>query len=353
MRNLKRFTALALILILVLMVIVGCAQKDVSTKEETKKDVSTEEKQSEEQVEAVELPSKIMTVGSQSPGSLYVTYCAAWAKILMDEFEGLQVDVGPGGSSQNIIMVSNGEKDFGITSSSQAYFGWNGLEWAKGNKYQNMRAMVPAFPAILAMFSLEESGIDSISDWNGKVVCLGTAGSGSDTIGRQIIKLFDLKPAKIVNASWSDAGNMLRDGVVDTICYIAGHPVGFAQELEVSHKLNIYSLTEAERKKLQEVHPYYQTYKIEKNTYKALKTDLDTVTIFNFLICKKDLPEDFIYHVVKKTFKNRDRLAEAHQMFKQTKPENVYYINVPLHPGAERYYKEMEIKLPKTLQPDN
>jgi hypothetical protein len=71
------------------------------------------------------------------------------------------------------------------------------------------------------------------------------------------------------------------------------------------------------------------------------------------LICKKDLPEEFIYHAVKSTFENVDILIQAHSMFDETKPENAYYINIPLHPGAERYYKEMGISLPQTLTPDN
>jgi hypothetical protein len=339
MSFLRRFFLITLLLIFAVTMMFGCTKK--------------EPQPADKPAETVELPSKIMTVGSQAPGSLYVTYCAAWSQILMKRFDGLQVDVLPGGSSQNIVMVSNGEVDFGITSSSQAYFGWKGTEWAKGTKYQNIRSIVPAYPAILAFFSLEKSGIDSIQKWNDKVVCLGPSGSGSDTIGRQLIDLFDLNPKKIVNAAWDDAGNMLRDGLVDAICYIAGHPVGFAQELEVNHRLNVYSLNKEERDRLQEAHPYYPTYKIKEGTYKTLEEDLETVTIFNFLICKKDLPEEFIYHAVKSTFENVDILIQAHSMFDETKPENAYYINIPLHPGAERYYKEMGISLPQTLTPDN
>ncbi|KUK14400.1 MAG: TAXI family TRAP transporter solute-binding subunit [Synergistetes bacterium] len=291
-------------------------------------------------------PKPIMSVASGPAGSLYVNFCAAFAEALMKAFDGLQVNVEPGGSSQNMILVHRGEAEFGITATLQTYPGYYGFGWAK-ERYTKVASLIPAYSYQGVWFAPANSPVNSLQDLNGKVVGLGYAGGGSDVTGRQILEFFNIKPAKIVNASWSDTGGMLRDGLLDAVFYLAGHPAGFIQEVETQKELKFIEISDEEFKKFIEAYPYYTVGVLRAGTYKGIKKDLKVFQGWNFIICQPDLPEDFIYNVVKSIFEeNLSIIHNAHSSFKQCNLENVQYMNLPLHPGAEKYYKEKGVKLP-------
>lgn len=330
----------ALVLILVLAMLFNVALVGCSSKEAPKAPAP-------EQAAGPKLPKANMVAASQMPGSLYVTYISAWATLLMDQFEGLNVDQQPGGSSQNIVLVQNKEVDFGITTAATGYMGWYGIEWAKGVKYQNMKALMPAYPAVLGVFTLPKYNIKGIQDWEGKTIHVGPSGSASDVLGKQLAELFGIKNVKFLNSPWADAGDMLKDGLAQSVLYIAGHPVGFAQEVEVSQEMVVYGLTTEEIKKVSEKYPYYLDFKIPAGTYKALKNDLNTLVAFNYVFCDPDLPADFIYNVVKETYENVDVLKSAHPSFSHTSTDYLRYVPIPFHEGAIKYYTEKGAKLPE------
>lgn len=294
-------------------------------------------------------PKKVLAAGSQQAGSLYVTYVTAWSKLLMDNFDA-QVTVEPGGSSQNVQLVHQGKMEFGITSSSQCYQGFFGIGWAK-EKYDKVRALFPAYPAIMATAVLDDSTIKSIRDLEGKRVHVGPAGSGTDVLMRQWFDLFNFKPARIVNANNEDARGMMVDGLLDVFMNIGGHPAGFLQELEISKKLRFIAFDKGEMDKFRQAYPYYGTGILKAGTYKGLTQDQETLVIMNFIIGAADLPEDFVYNVVKRTFEDVKKIHDAHVSFVDTDPKNVGQIPIPFHPGAERYYKEKGIQLPKVVPP--
>jgi TRAP transporter TAXI family solute receptor len=291
-------------------------------------------------------PRSLMSVCSQQTGSLYVTYCAAFAKVMEANFENLRMNVEPGGSSQNMILVNNKKAEFGITSSSQAYMGYWGIGWAKGKgKFNKVRALFPAYPAITAIFAMADSPIKKFEDVAGHVLCLGPRGSGSDVMGRQLLEMFGIKPERIVNASWSDMVGMMEDGLVDVVLNIGGHPAGFVQQLEVKHKLRFIPLSKEMMEKFMSAYPYYGKGTLQK-VYKGMSGPQETLVIMNFIITEKDMPENFIYDTVKATWVNVNVIRSTHRTFTETDVKNLKFIPIPLHPGAIKYYKEKGIAIP-------
>lgn len=300
----------------------------------------------------VEIPKRVMAVGSASAGSLYVTYTAAWADMLMKNIEGLNVTVEPGGSSQNMQTIHSGDTDFGITATLQTYPGYYGIGWADGTKYQNVNSLFPSYSYEGVFFTTAANkGINSIKDLNGKIVSFGYAGGGSDFTGRELMEFFGIKPKEIVNASWTDVGGMLGDGLVDAVFYLAGHPASFIQELEMQHELKFFGLTDEEFKQFQEEKPYYNVGIVKSGTYKGMTDDYKALQGWNFIIVSPELSEDFVYLITKTTWENVKAIHDAHVSFVQTDLENVKFMNVPLHPGAKRYYEEKGVELPKLPPP--
>lgn len=300
---------------------------------------------------SVEPPKPVMSAASQVGGSLYVTYVAAWIQALTEQFDGLSITQEPGGSSQNIILVSNGDTDFGITASSQAYIGYYGLGWAEGEKYQNFVGLHPAYPTYMTVLTLADSGIDSFEDLAGAELAVGVPGGGSDVISRELMGYLGIEPARYVNASWEDTGGLLRDGLADAVLYIAGHPAGFLQELEVSHELNFLELNSEQIDGFLEEYPYYAPVALAAGTYEGMEEEFNTVGQMNFMIGSPELPDDFVTALLDTIYASADQLAQAHPDFAETKLENVRGIPVPLHPAAKRYYEERDVEIRQAPAP--
>lgn len=326
---------LACILFATMVLGAGCSQKPADTGEQE-----------------VEIPRGVMAIGSASSGSLYVTYTAAWADMIMKNIEGLNITVEPGGSSQNMQMIQSGDVEFGITATLQSYPGYYGTGWANGTQYQHVNSFFPSYSYEGVFFAKASStDINSIKDLDGKIIALGYAGGGSDFTGREIIEFFDIKPKEIVNASWTDVGGMLKDGLVDAVFYLAGHPASFIQELELQHDLKFISLTDEQFSQFQEEKPHYNVGTLASGTYKGMTEDYKALQGWNFIVISPDLPEDFVYLLTKTTWDNVSAIHNAHSSFIQTDLDNVKYMNVPLHPGAQKYYEEMGVELPVVPPP--
>ena len=291
-------------------------------------------------------PKKVLSVGSGPSGSLFVNYTASWSDLLMKRTEGLNLTVEPGGSSQNMRAIHSGNMGFGITSTLQTYPGYYGKGWAKGVQYNKIASLFPSYSYEGVFFAKANSPVNSIHDLNGKIVSFGYAGGGSDVTGRELFEFYGIKPKNIVNASWTDVGGMVKDGLVDAVFYLAGHPAGFIQEIELTNDLKFIPVSDADFNKFLKEKPFYNIGSLPAGTYKGIKQSYKVFQGWNFIAGSPSLPAEFIYQILKITWDNVSAIHNAHKSFVQTETKNVRFMNLPLHPGAEKLYKEKGVELP-------
>jgi TRAP transporter TAXI family solute receptor len=113
----------------------------------------------------------------------------------------------------------------------------------------------------------------------------------------------------------------------------------------VRHKLRFLQLSDAMMDKFIEKYPYYGKTTL-KQVYQGMTGPMETLSIMNFMITNKDLPDDFIYNTVKVVWDNVDEIRAAHRVF-ETLADYAKNVPIPFHPGAVRYYEEKGIQLPK------
>ena len=80
---------------------------------------------------------------------------------------------------------------------------------------------------------------------------------------------------------------------------------------------------------------------IPAGTYNGQTADVPTVAVVNFLVTHEGVSEETVYQMTKQLFENLPELEAAHKAAASIKLEKALGgMPVPLHPGAERYYKE-------------
>src|SRR5690606_21011228 len=110
---------------------------------------------------------------------------------------------------------------------------------------------------------------------------------------------------------------------VDAIAFGAGVPVPAASELEATTELNFLSFSSEQISTLEASLPV-SAYTVPASTYETLKRagkGVSTVSMWNFAIANADLPEDFVYQVVKTTMENHRKMMNIHRSAATTIPE--------------------------------
>ena len=255
-----------------------------------------------------------------------------------------------GGPVHNTQLIDAKQSDFGMVTAAPIWEGWHGKGWAKGKKHQNTRVIFPMYATYFQMYALKKSGIKSLHDLNGKRVGVGPIGGTPATYWPKILEISGVKPGRIVNAESVNLNLQLVYGTLDANSQAVGLPWIIITEIETTYEINILSVPKADAEKFIAKYPLFSIGTIPKGFYKSNKDyEVETVTVWNYMIVHKDTPEDFVYEVVKKTFENVDILIAAHGSARETKPEFIVTSPIPLHPGASRFYKEKGIKIPEQL----
>ena len=190
-----------------------------------------------------------------------------------------------------------------------------------------------------------DSGIETFEDLKGKRVNIGNPGSGQRATMEVVMNALgwtlddfalasELKPAEQSAA--------LGDNKVDAIIYTVGHPNGSIQEATTTVDARIIPVTGPEIDALIADNPYYAAATIPGGMYTGTDEDVSTFGVKATFVTSADVPDDVVYEVVKAVFDNFDRFKGLHPAFADLTEEEMISagLSAPLHPGAEKYYKE-------------
>jgi len=293
---------------------------------------------------------KELTIGIAPVGGTYYIWGGGFAKLLEEKVEIPGYMVVTGGPLQNTKMVDGKKLDFGMVTSSPVWEGWHGEGWAKGKKYQNTRVVFPMYASYFQMYAMKKSGMKSILDLNGKSIGVGPLGGTAATYWPKILEIAGVRPSRNVKGDSEGLNRQFKDRVLDANAQAVGLPWMMVKEIETTHEISLLPISKADVEKFIAKYPHFSPGVIPKGTYKSnADYDVETITVWNFMIVHKDALDDLVYQVVHKTFENVDILIAAHSAAKETKPEYIVHSPIPLHPGAVKYYREKNIKIPDKL----
>ncbi|MTI95972.1 MAG: TAXI family TRAP transporter solute-binding subunit [Firmicutes bacterium] len=290
-----------------------------------------------------------LSLGASSVGSSSYNKLTIWSSLISDE---LDVDVTPegtAGSVANVQLVHTGELEISATTPNLAREGLEGTGFAEGTKMEDLRLVLTFDSFVLQFFALESSGISSIEDLEGKHINLSRAGSGTDTWARRVLEAAGITPDRISNLSPGEANDLMRDGGLDASAVMGSiHPSII--ELNASHDLNVFGVGDFTDEFILE-HTDMFKVTMDGGIYEGIEEPFVTAGEISILIASSDLPEDFVYDMVKTTYENKNQLASGYEGFATIDPEDIGLGMIPLHPGAYRYYEELGLELPAEVLP--
>ena len=291
--------------------------------------------------------SNIITGTGGNTGTYYAFTTAVGQVLSTDDYKFTVQATG--GSQANIEMIEDGEAQFAIVQNdvmNYAYEGTNGF----AAPITCFSAVGCVYAEVCQVIATKSSGIKTIADLKGKDVAVGDAGSGVYYNATQILAAAGLDIDKDINktaASFGNAATLLKDGDIDAAFITAGTPTPAVSDLTTSTDIVAVDLGEDVIAKLMNDYPFYAKHEYTSDDYSFISDDeaSSTVAIMATFIVSNDMSEEQVYEITKNLWENQEEIAVAHAKGKEMNKDTAVAAigNVPLHPGAEKYYREIGV----------
>jgi TRAP transporter TAXI family solute receptor len=291
---------------------------------------------------------KFVTIGTGGVTGVYYAVGGAVCRLLNKDRakHGIRCSVeSTGGSAFNINTIQAGELDFGMAQSDVAFNAIKGEGQYKGKAFGDLRSVYSVHPEPFTVLARKEANISKFEDFKGKRFNVGNPGSGTRASMEQLLaemgwKLSDFSLASELRAD--EHGPALCDNKIDGFFYAVGHPSANIQDPTTTCGAQLVSLTGPAVEKLVKQFPYYAKATVPGGMYAGNAKPTETYGVLATLVTSAKVPEASVYELVKATFENFDEFKKLHPAFANLKPEEMVKngLSAPLHPGAEKYYKE-------------
>lgn len=257
-----------------------------------------------------------------------------------------------GGGTANMELLQAGDAELGIVNTSSLYESLRGeAEWTNGQIYDKIRGAAALYPTYFTCYTMESSGINSLSDLNGKKVGLGSKGMSMDSVMRQFFDDMGIVPAQIHNDGHAATATALGDGVIDAAITFSYPPFAAINELESTNSLKFIGMTSEEQAYFLDKYDFYKADELPANSYKGNPEGVKGVSEYTTLVTTTEVSADEVYLMVKALYENQADLIAVHKSAENMTTENVLKFNIPLHAGVVRYLKEVGIDVPAELIP--
>ena len=293
-----------------------------------------------------------LAIATGGTGGTYYPLGGALAQAISENVEGIAASAQSGNASvANCNLIARGDVETAFVQNNVADEAYNGLGPFRGHPVLNLRAIAALYPETVQVVARKAAGVKNLSDAKGKIIAVGDKGSGTEVDTHNILSLHklnydDIKPLYV---NFSVAAQRLLDNQGDILFTSAGYPTSAIIELMRDKECNFVNLDPAAIKQLCEKYPFYVPVTIPPGTYKGQTEPVKTIAMMALWVADGKVDDELIYKAAKALWAKGATgesgaaiLAKIHDQGKNIKLETALKgITIPLHPGAEKFYREV------------
>jgi len=289
---------------------------------------------------------QFVAIATGGTGGTYYPLGGSLAQLLSNYVEGLIVTAQTGNASRaNCNLISRGQIETAFSQANVTYWSYTGTGIYKNEPViTNLRGIASLYPETIHIIATKASGIKNIEDLKGKSVGVGAPNSGTAADAEIILKAHGLtfNDVKVDFIDFNEVAQRLVDGQIDAGFTTAGYPTSSIIDIATKRDMVLIPIREEKIKELVEAVPYYGATVIPAGIYKGIDEPVPALATPALWICDARLEPTLVYKMTKALWEHRDVLEKVHSQGKNiTLDTALSGMGIPLHPGAELYYKEI------------
>lgn len=275
-----------------------------------------------------------IVVATGPPGAVYREIGGAIARLLDEHFANQEViTVETGASHDNLLLLASGDADLGLANLDSI------LATDVTSEESTISSVGRLYDSFVHLVVPADSSVRRLADVEGLPVSLGEVNSGTEFTAEQIIGVTAVRPQE-VRLDQADSAAALASGDIDAMFSLTGIPTPAIADLAEERPLRLVDLSDTADAMVSAYPEAYFPATIPATTYAGVPA-CPTMSVPNLLLCRKDLPEEFVRQVTETVYTGAARLAEQRPEAAQINVRTGISTGVvPLHPGAQEWYRE-------------
>lgn len=250
------------------------------------------------------------------------------------------------GSVDNVRQIEEGLMESGFSQSDVAYWAYRGEElFLTGGPLGSLRAIANLYPETIHLVARSDAGIETVADIKGKRISVDRPGSGTRVDAQLVLRAFGIEEKDFETFALGSgaAADALREGEIDGFFFVAGTPATAVLELAEAALIDLVPIVGPEVDKLLEDLPFFTRQSLPVSTYPGIPA-IDTLSVGAQWVVSAAVSEETVYAITRALWHptTRQLLDGGHPKGSQIVIEQALDgLGIPLHPGAERYYREV------------
>lgn len=283
-----------------------------------------------------------LTLASAGTTGIYYSLGGVIAQALKEKGVADITVQATGGASENLRLITKKEVQIAFTQNDLAYAAFNGLE-PFPQKLDKYRAICSTHGEQVHAVASAESKMKKLNDFVGHKISLGPRGGGNEANCRQIFPFYGVTYQNIspVFLPYGESADMFKDRQIDGFMFTFPYPHPVMLDITTTQDVQFLPIEGDIADQITAKFPYLFKTTIPANTYRGQTEAVNTLGVKAMLVVQEDMPDDVVYAITKGIFENLPTIAANHNTGKEMSLDKALEaVTVPLHPGAERYFKE-------------
>ena len=289
--------------------------------------------------------------GAGGAGGGWYNTLAGVAEIVAQYDEGINMQVVPGSGLANLPRLGEKNLEFSLSFIPFTLAAYKGEDPFPA-KYDNIRAVVTGFGDNYIQIVVDESvnakTFTELMEQKPPIkLAVERVGTTDEWIFRKILEYYKVDydtirswGGRVSHAGYGDQSVLMKDRQVDMMVGMIAVPWAAVMEASIGRNLHMIDMTNDLQDHLWENYALKPTA-IPAGGYRFMTEDVQSISCSVQIVCHSDVPDDVVYRVTKAICENPDRIRAINETTKYFDPTKAWEGGqAPLHPGAEKYYRE-------------
>jgi uncharacterized protein len=247
------------------------------------------------------------------------------------------------GTILSVDYVDDGRAEATIVPSDVAYLAFAKGTEASGKPHRRLRGIAMLYVNAVHLLVSPRIHFKNFEDLRGKKIGVGPKGGNTDLTIRTILPYLGihLSEIQLEHLSTEETYRRFAEQTIDAGFIVMSYPSVRVQNVLKDTTFRLAPIEGPKVADLRNNYPFLRPIVIPGETYG--NSEIHTIGSNWLLACRDDLSEEIVYRMLRVFFDSIPELLKSQPALRTVTPQNFALTPIPLHPGAARFYREMEI----------